>query len=104
MRRWPHSVHLALRTCVWCAVRSVCIVRAVRTLLVQAWQTQVCDPSAGPTNCAGMLRGVISYERRAPWFSELADITVAVAHAPRSAAALRPVAAGSHADFDNNAG
>jgi hypothetical protein len=50
-----------------------------------------------------MLRGVVSRERRA-WFSELADITAAVAHAPGSAATLRPVAAESRADFDNNAG
>ena len=82
--------------------RSQCSHHAGRKLLAQAWQTRACDPSADP-HCAGMLRGVVSRERRA-WFSELADINVAVAHAPGSAAVLRLVAAGSRADFDNNAG
>ena len=71
--------------------RSQCLHRASRKLLAQAWQTRACDPSTGPDR-AGMLRGVVSRECH-DWFSELADITVAVAHAPGLAAVLRPVAA-----------
>ena len=94
----PAHVRVVRRSqCLHCA--AIC---AGRKLLAQAWQTRACDPSAGPDR-AGMLRGVVSRERRA-WFSELADITAAVAHAPGSAATLRPVAAESRADFDNNAG
>ena len=80
--------------------RSQCLHRVSRKLLAQAWQTRTCDPSTGPAS-AGMLRGVVSRARR-DWFSELANITVA--HAPGSATALRPVAAESRMDFDNNAG
>ena len=82
--------------------RSQCLHRVGRKLLAQAWQTRACDPSVGPHR-ASMLCGFVSRERRA-WFSKLAGITVAVAHAPGSAAALRPVAAESRAEFDNNAG
>ena len=82
--------------------RSKCLRRVSCKLFAQAWQTRACDPSAGPDR-AGMLRGAVSRERR-DWFSELADITAAVARAPGSAAVLRLEAAESRADFDNNAG
>ena len=56
--------------------RSQCLHRVSPKLLAQAWQTRACDSSTGPDR-AGMLRGVVSRERR-HWFSELADVTVAV--------------------------
>ena len=81
--------------------RSQCLHHASRKLLAQAWQTRACDPSTGPDR-AGIPCGVVSRERR-DWFSELADIPVAVTRAPGSTAVLRPVAAESREDFDNNA-
>ena len=88
--------------CVRVVRRSQCLYFVSCKLLAQACQTQVCDPSTRP-NCAGMLRGTVICERR-DWFSELADVTVAVARAPGSAAVLRPVTAKSREDFNNNAG
>ena len=82
--------------------RAQCLHRAGRKLLAQAGQTRACDPSVGPDR-AGMLRGVVSRARR-DWFSDVADFAVVVSRAPGSAAVLRPVAAESRADFDNNAG
>ena len=77
---------------------SQCLHRRSRKLLAQAWQTQVCHPSTGPT-CAGMLRGTVSRARR-EWFSKpLCD-----GRKDGTAAVLRPAAAESRADFDNNAG
>ena len=75
--------------------RSQCLHHAshISFCMAQACQTQACDPSTGPDR-AGMLRGVVSRERRG-CFSELAVITAAVARAPGSAPMLRPVAADS---------
>jgi hypothetical protein len=54
---------------------SLCLHRRQRKLLTKAWQTRACDPSTGPA-CAGLLRGVVSRERRALFSNavELADV------------------------------
>ena len=44
--------------------RSPCLHCRRHKLPAQAWQTWACDFSTGPA-CAGMLRGVVSRERRA---------------------------------------
>ena len=78
--------------------RSQCLHRGCCKLLAHAWQTRACDPSTGPA-CAGMLRDTVSRACR-DCFSEPARDSCG----DWTAAALRPAAAESCADFDNNTG
>ena len=84
---------------------SLCLHRRQRKLLTKAWQTRACDPSTGPA-CAGLLRGVVSRERRALFSGvvELADVLAMGGAARDLSAALRPASAESREDFDNHAG
>ena len=84
---------------------SLCLHRRQRKLLAKAWQTRACDPSTGPA-CAGLLRGVVSRERRALFSNavELADVLAMGGAARVFSAALRPASAESREDFDNHAG
>ena len=83
---------------------SLCLHRRRRKLLMTAWQTRACDPSTRPA-CAGLLRGVVSRERRALFsgVTELADVLTAGNAARDFSVALQPASAESRQDFDNHA-
>ena len=84
---------------------SQCLHRGKRKLLVNAWQTCACDPATRPA-CAGLVRGVVSRERRSYFSSvdELVGVATAGGGAQDPSAALRPASTESRKDFDNHAG
>jgi hypothetical protein len=84
---------------------SLCLHRRQRKLLAKAWQTRACDPSTGPAR-AGLLRGVVSRERRALFSDAIVPTGVpAVGGAARDlSAAPQPTSTRSREDFDNHAG
>ena len=59
------TAHLGARPARTRLVRtSQCLHHGRRKLMAKAWQTHACDPATRPA-CAGLVRGVVSRERRA---------------------------------------
>ena len=74
-------------------------------MLVKVWHTRACEPATRPT-CAGLVRGVVSHERRAHFsgVAELAGVMAARGGAQDPSAVLLPAPVESREDLDDHAG